>query len=436
VFLLLRLKDSQDGDSIDQGIILRAFKLSDTQIITPLKTYNFKQETDEEYMEFGLFMSRREYKIISKRLLRGRNLSAKEGKFVGSHPPYGYEREKLNHQKGYTLKANKEKADIVKLIFDMYANNLNKVTDIGRHLNSLSILSPSNSKWTTDGIRRILKNPVYAGFIKYNSRTTTTSIKNGKMIKQSTKNDGSLKELIFVKGLHEPIISEELFYKSLDIMKSNYIPPTNKPLTNALAGLIRCKTCGKIMTSNISHGDRRLYCKTLDCTNKGVNFYQVENEIINFLKQWLNSKDIIYSNDNKNVIDSKMLLLENANNQLKKQELKKDNIYNLFEDGIYDKDIFIERNSKIISSIDNLKMQIKILNEEISKLKEIEREKQNFIPTLKKVLENYEKTTNTQEKNYLLKSVINEIYYLKTDAGSRWQPAKFKLWIMPKILHD
>lgn len=60
------------GDTIDQGIMAQAFKYSNTLIITPLKVYDPNNEFDEEYFEFGLFMSRREYKTINRRLQRGR----------------------------------------------------------------------------------------------------------------------------------------------------------------------------------------------------------------------------------------------------------------------------------------------------------------------------------------------------------------------------
>mgnify|MGYP000193505958 CR=1 FL=1 len=61
---------------------------SDTKIITPTKTYDPDNEFDEEYFEFGLFMSRREYKTIKRRLNAGRISSVKEGKYCGSRPPY------------------------------------------------------------------------------------------------------------------------------------------------------------------------------------------------------------------------------------------------------------------------------------------------------------------------------------------------------------
>ena len=108
------------GDTIDQGIVAQTFKFSDTKIITPIKTYNPNNEFDEEYFEFGLFMSRREYKTINRRLQRGRMASVKDGKYVANKAPYGYNRIRIENDKGWTLEINKEEADVVRLIFELY----------------------------------------------------------------------------------------------------------------------------------------------------------------------------------------------------------------------------------------------------------------------------------------------------------------------------
>ena len=90
--LVMEVERLARGDTVDQGIVAQTFKFSDTKIITPIKDYDPNNEFDEEYFEFGLFMSRREYKTINRRLQRGRLASVKEGKYVGSQSPYGYER--------------------------------------------------------------------------------------------------------------------------------------------------------------------------------------------------------------------------------------------------------------------------------------------------------------------------------------------------------
>ena len=115
--LVVEVERLARGDTIDQGVVSRAFQFSNTLIITPMKTYDPNNEFDEEYFEFGLFMSRREYKTIKRRLNAGRISSVKEGKYCGNQPPYGYERIKLEHEKGFSLRPIPEQAEVVKLIY-------------------------------------------------------------------------------------------------------------------------------------------------------------------------------------------------------------------------------------------------------------------------------------------------------------------------------
>ena len=101
------------GNGADQAYISQVFQFSSTKIITPTKVDHPSNEFDEEYFEFGLFMSRREYKTINRRLIRGRESSASEGKYLGSIAPYGYNRVKLPNDKGYTLEPHPTEAEVV-----------------------------------------------------------------------------------------------------------------------------------------------------------------------------------------------------------------------------------------------------------------------------------------------------------------------------------
>ena len=141
--LVMEIERLARGDTIDQGIVAQAFKYSNTLIITPQKTYNPNNEFDEEYFEFGLFMSRREYKTINRRLQAGRLQSVKEGKFIGNKPPYGYIKIKLKAEKGYTLEPNPQQAETVKLIFKWYAYGVDGVSvgysEIAKRLHNMGI---------------------------------------------------------------------------------------------------------------------------------------------------------------------------------------------------------------------------------------------------------------------------------------------------------
>ena len=120
--LVVEVERLARGDTIDQGIMAQTFKYSGTKIVTPLKVYDPNNEYDEEYFEFGLFMSRREYKTINRRLQRGRLAAAKEGKWVSGVAPYGYEKIRVPNDKGWTLRPVEAEADIVRFIFRLYTS--------------------------------------------------------------------------------------------------------------------------------------------------------------------------------------------------------------------------------------------------------------------------------------------------------------------------
>lgn len=142
--LVMEVERLARGDTIDQGIIAQTFKFSGTKIITPIKTYDPDNEFDEEYFEFGLFMSRREYKIINRRLQRGRLASAKEGKWPSGLAPFGYRRVKLKNEKGCSLEPIEEQAAIVRMIFDLYTVGLQDEDGSARPLSLGSIATRLN----------------------------------------------------------------------------------------------------------------------------------------------------------------------------------------------------------------------------------------------------------------------------------------------------
>lgn len=134
--LVMEVERLARGDTIDQGIVAQAFKLSHTKIITPIKTYDPNNEYDEEYFEFGLFMSRREFKTIKRRLNAGRLRSVKDGNYIGSVAPYGYEKARID--KRWTLTIKENEAEIVKMIFNWYTSGTSK-HEIARKLNFMQI---------------------------------------------------------------------------------------------------------------------------------------------------------------------------------------------------------------------------------------------------------------------------------------------------------
>lgn len=217
--LVVEVERLARGDTIDQGVVSRAFQYSDTKIITPSKIYDPNNEFDEEYFEFGLFMSRREYKTIKRRLNSGRISSVNEGKYCGNKPPYGYERIKLSKEKGFTLKPVPAQAETVNLIYNWYVYGIDGsrlgISKIVRKLNALGIPALNRKDWVDSSVSSILTNPVYIGKIRWNYRKNVKKIEDGNIITMRPRNE----DYMLTDGLHPAIIPEELYYKAQELRR-------------------------------------------------------------------------------------------------------------------------------------------------------------------------------------------------------------------------
>lgn len=143
---------------------------------------------------------------VKEIMMRGRIASVSEGNFIGSLPPYGYDKVKVG--KSYTLQENEE-SDTVRLIYELFVNEKLGTVNIANHLNDLGIKPRKKDYWVNSSIRDILRNPVYIGKIRWNWRKTVKKYENGVIIKSRPK---SIKDdWILTEGKHKGIISESLF---------------------------------------------------------------------------------------------------------------------------------------------------------------------------------------------------------------------------------
>lgn len=404
------------GDTADQSRISKAFAFSSTKIITPNKIYDPNNDADEEYFEFGLFMSRREYKIINKRLNRGRLASVNEGKFVGSVCPYGYTKEKLKNQKGYKLIKDKNESKIVEIIFELACNDI-KSSNIANHLNKIGSKPRKSEVWVSSSIRSILENPVYYGMIKWNYRKTEKKMVNGIVCKSRPKHD----EYILVKGLHEPIISKEIYDLANKNSKNKMGKSVKKDLTiqNPLAGLVSCGICGRNMQRRnyrSGHIDG-LICPLPHCKNVGSHLYLVENALLKSISDILKeyNKMVIDYQKNQNIIthddSSKKIIIK----EIEKTETQLNKIFDFLEQGIYDNDTFLKRSTILKDKLNSLYSELEKYSVE-TKANKIEKII-NIIPNLENIIKNYSTSISAKERNDLLKIVINKVIYIKTARG-------------------
>lgn len=435
--LVVEVERLARGDTADQGRVSKAFKYSHTKIITPVKTYDPDNEFDEEYFEFGLFMSRREYKTINRRLQRGREISVSEGKFVGNTPPFGYDRIKLKNSKGYTLSINQDEAPIVKEIFKLYTFESNTINSVVKQLNNMNLKPRIANEWTLSSVKDILSNPAYIGKIVWNRRKQKKKTKNGHIIISRPRNQ----EYLIYDGLHEPIIDNKTWELVQEKRKQNTPKVKHShQIQNPLVGLVFCEKCGKPMQRRpYTKADKpaALICSNSKCDNVSSKLYIVENKIIEALRIWLESYKVDYEannnlNTNNDIIEK---TIASTRKELEKENAKLDKIYDFLENGIYNKDEFVNRSISIKDNIENLESKLDEYNSLLQKNVEMQNEKDTAIPKLENVIELYDKLETAEDKNILLKSIIAKVTYLKTEKAIKKDsnPTDFELHIYPKI---
>lgn len=421
--LVVDLERLARGNGADQAYISQVFQFSGTKIVTPTKVYDPSNEFDEEYFEFGLFMSRREYKTINRRLIRGRESSASEGKYLGSIAPYGYNRVKLPNEKGYTLEPHPTEADVVKRIFAMFLGQAGTKV-IANALNDMHIPTRHGDLWTYSTISQIVTNPVYAGKIRRGWSQQIKSVENG-VVQKRIKRHKNMNDYKLFDGLHPALVSEEDFMLAQQIRLGRQPSVRVKKefeLQNTFAGLIFCATCGKRMgrtTMSAAQNHRvRLRCvNSRNCHNVSADYDVVEREIIHALRRWLEGyrvkiDTVGYADDIANCKRQ----LEHLNQDAGKIQMQLDNAYNLVEQGIYTLDVFRARREKLTDSLGEIHQHQQALEETLAKLETSEVSQSNLIPQTEALLESYDDMTN-QERNALLKAILHRIEYAKGADG-------------------
>lgn len=442
--LVMEVERLARGDTIDQGLVAQTFKYSDTLIITPQKTYNPNNEFDEEYFEFGLFMSRREYKTINRRLQTGRLQSVKEGKYVGNKPPYGYQKVKLKGEKGFTLEPIPEQAEVVKQIFNWYAYGDENGDTIGfgeisKKLHSLGILSSTGrTDWQSASVRDILSNPVYIGKIRWGLRPQKKSVVDGqRTVKRLRDIDAPVYD-----GLHSAIIDTETYdivQQRRNINRKNTCPKS-KSTQNPLAGLVICKKCGRKMqrrpyTNGYTDG---LICANRYCNNVSADLWRVEKAVINSLQEWVTNyeikQDTICSMSVTDTLEDYQKSITNYTSKLNNLSKQLNKAYEAYELGIYDADTFLERTQKLKSEQKNTKKYITDVQNKIDNLQNIEKEQKEFIPKVKQVISVYYDLPTAEDKNKMLKEIISKIEYSKehTERFTK-NYDNFEVTVYPKL---
>ena len=414
VIEITRLSRGNQGDAQQ---IMDCLKYSNNNsglvVVTPTKTYDIvRVPEDEEYMEFELFMSRREYKMIKKRMERGRIQSVVEGNYMGSNRPYGYDIVKTKVSR--TLEPRLSEAKYVKMMFELAAYEQYTPGKIARRLNALGAPVYRGNEWVLSSVKSILTNPVYMGKVRWNDRMSVKNMVDGKLVTTRPRSNHTEQYMLY-EGKHEGIVSQELFELA---NKRFYSDKTkaNMELKNPFASILVCSRCKLAMVYNgyvnRKTNPRIVHKSSEICKMRSCWLTDVEAAVIESLKMYIEDFTVkIEGSDNgqeskiKEEID---IMYEEIN----KIERKITRLFDAWEDETITNNEFVTRKAAHLERIENIKSQISELELSIPDVQTYK----DMVVTFKEALDMlYDQNIKASVKNKFLKSFIKSIEYTKID---------------------
>ncbi len=286
----------------------------DVKIELILEPYDVSTANGEMIFGMNLVFGQRERKEIGARTKRAMEEMALE-KVHPAKAPYGYTR---NSETGH-LEVEPIEAQIVKRIFELYKNGTT-IRGISNTLNEEKAYL-RQGKWNSDKVYKILTNSIYIGTFAYG------------------KTKRKAQDVLYVDNYCEPIIDKNTWNITRKRLEKNKHPNYGEHI-HLFTGIVKCPTCGKIMSStnsfkNSGKPNQKVYyhvtCNNSNCKSKGFHYNcdkieekltRVLNELTRYMYDMDNEIIVCNSTKTKDIKD-----IEKAIEKLKMQEKKLVDLY-------------------------------------------------------------------------------------------------------------
>ncbi|WP_454045269.1 recombinase family protein [Chryseobacterium sp. Marseille-Q8038] len=209
----------------------------------------------------------------------------RRAKLMGRYPnkaPIGFINLTLMDGKK-TIAPKEPEADIIKWSFHQAAQNDHKISEIMKMANEKGLICSRSHFF------RILRNPVYCGLISVKLKSNEEQM---------------------IKGLHEPLISESLFYQVQSVINTKRKTTAKRDDLKAmffLRGFLICPVCDRKLSGSIAQGSSKKYpyyhchdrCRTRinaillnDCYQNKLQQLILSNNTIDLFKCILQDQNI------------------------------------------------------------------------------------------------------------------------------------------------
>lgn len=386
----------------------------------------YETETPSGKLQFHMMAAIAEFERdnIAENVKMGMLARAREGSWNGGRV-LGYDivstSQNENSRKKFSkLVINEREAHIVQIIFEMYTQGHGYKYITGK-LNQAGYKTKRNLSFSLNSVKQILQNPLYVGIIRFNVRRDWSEKRRNNINPNP----------IMQKGTHEPIITQEVWDKTVSIMKSKNGRPSRVhdgefPLT----GMIKCPVCGSSMVISRTTNRKKDGTKTIlvyyvcsNWKNKGVTVCRSNGIRADYADKYVLEK--IGNVANNNVLIN--TLVENINKKnsdnvvprqkeyksIKKTissiETKKSKILGLYEDDRLSKEEFSDRFEGLNHEKQALEERLIPIEQELSKNNQIEVDAQLVSQVMGNFSDMYKQSLTREQRKYLLRLLISEI---------------------------
>lgn len=268
---------------VDFSLMYDNFKYNNVTFISLNEQFDTSSAIGEAILKIILVFAELERKLTSERVTDVMIGRAQNGQWNGARVPFGWD---WDEEKQMPVHSKKE-APYAIAMYEMYlkVKSTGKIRDYN---NAHGVPTKRGGEWTSKTVGDFLRNPINKGDYRYNYRESARG-------KKKPEN-----EVIYLKGVFEPLVDPDVWEKVNKIMDQNYEKMNNGGLhpleknCNVFAGLIQCDMCGKGYLVGRKDRVRKngfrpslYYCggklRTIHCLNLGVSDVKIGPFVINYI---------------------------------------------------------------------------------------------------------------------------------------------------------
>ncbi|MAF25492.1 hypothetical protein CL634_07975, partial [bacterium] len=442
-----------------QNLIISEILKYGKQIVIKGKDYVQNPENKFTLTVLGAVNELEKAKIV-ERFMRGRREKARQNQIMSGTNIFGYNYIKKTDKKpGYFI-VNEKESDVVRLMFETYANTNLSITGLIKFLEEQGCKTKNNSlRWGRSSIKRILSNTAYYGVQHFNKteriESTDKAGRYAKNIKTKVRHRDK-KEWIAVEV--PSLIAKDLYDVVQEKLKRNYKMTRNSGRKYLLSTLVKCGVCNHTYTGYTQAQWESKYYRCnfrqkgkehspdvelnyFKCNNKQVSARKIEEVIWSAVTEKVlqpkvikNHIDILKSkkDETKKSFSNK---IESLNTKIELLEGKKKRILDLYADSVIDKDNYVSKIGEIDLEIKQANGKRDELINTLSSLNnrsEVRKNIYDFCTLARKRLEKMD----FDKKKLFLKQLIDEIVinhnkliirgFIPVLADNQGMPSKYR----------